>query len=547
MVRFTPALKFDRIEKEKEKETSFQISTHSLVMLYKALTESQAPVIRTVYKTLEATFEGAIGGYKTVGKDDDEAAETTQAAPKKTSTSVKAEQTKESKKPAATTTTKETKAKSTSQVATKTSEQDRAQTKETTKAKETTSEKEVSKTKAKTTSTSVPSVISVPTETDLGSVLAKATGEASVSQTASLVADSKATNTQALVSATSTSDASSSSKDSSSSAGAKAGIAFGVLGGLLLVGMLVFFIFNRRKKAADRERLDDDEKVHRSIGGAPAVAVADSDAMSTRTDPRAPRISLRPVTQFLPNLNIDKRSSKGAAMALAPAAAAAGAVAGASAQNRGQGQNYYDQSMNAQNAHPANPFGNHAERIPTPIIEEQSMHTSSSPPSPVSDRSLGQDPFASSGQALAVAVPLARKASMRKDGPKQLDLTLPNISISPIPASPSGTEFSMSPASPDATTPVSAGAAAIAAAGGPANSPVHRVQLDFKPTLEDELELMAGQLVRILHEYDDGWVRTKTTPSLMMIDKLTNRRLYVSDLTVLGKVLSLELAYRPVL
>jgi len=35
---------------------------------------------------------------------------------------------------------------------------------------------------------------------------------------------------------------------------------------------------------------------------------------------------------------------------------------------------------------------------------------------------------------------------------------------------------------------------------------VHRVQLDFKPSMDDELELRTGTLVRLLHEYDDGWV-----------------------------------------
>lgn len=34
---------------------------------------------------------------------------------------------------------------------------------------------------------------------------------------------------------------------------------------------------------------------------------------------------------------------------------------------------------------------------------------------------------------------------------------------------------------------------------------VHRAQLDFAPSMDDELELIAGQLVRVLHEYDDGW------------------------------------------
>jgi hypothetical protein len=48
----------------------------------------------------------------------------------------------------------------------------------------------------------------------------------------------------------------------------------------------------------------------------------------------------------------------------------------------------------------------------------------------------------------------------------------------------------------------------MAAGGAPPRGPnnVHRVQLDFKPSMDDELELRSGQLVRMLHEYDDGWV-----------------------------------------
>jgi len=43
-----------------------------------------------------------------------------------------------------------------------------------------------------------------------------------------------------------------------------------------------------------------------------------------------------------------------------------------------------------------------------------------------------------------------------------------------------------------------------AASEGPNN--VHRVHIDFIPSMDDELELRAGALVRMLHEYDDGWV-----------------------------------------
>lgn len=35
---------------------------------------------------------------------------------------------------------------------------------------------------------------------------------------------------------------------------------------------------------------------------------------------------------------------------------------------------------------------------------------------------------------------------------------------------------------------------------------VHRVQMDFVPSMDDELPIRAGQLVKVQHEYDDGWV-----------------------------------------
>lgn len=49
-----------------------------------------------------------------------------------------------------------------------------------------------------------------------------------------------------------------------------------------------------------------------------------------------------------------------------------------------------------------------------------------------------------------------------------------------------------------------AGAAETAAAVVPGS--VHRVLLDFTPQMEDEMEVRVGQIVRIQHEYDDGWV-----------------------------------------
>jgi hypothetical protein len=96
--------------------------------------------------------------------------------------------------------------------------------------------------------------------------------------------------------------------------------------------------------------------------------------------------------------------------------------------------------------------------------------------------------------------------------------TPPGMNADGVPASPAWTEDV--PSSPAMSTPMIAGAAgAVGAAGiagamaagrpsGPPPGPnnVHRVQLDFKPSMSDELELKAGTLVRMLHEYDDGWV-----------------------------------------
>ncbi|KAF3355105.1 Putative T-complex protein 1 subunit theta [Verticillium dahliae VDG1] len=261
--------------------------------------------------------------------------------------------------------------------------------------------------------------------------------------------------------------------------------------------------------AVERERLnDDDEKLHNPFA-APTTAIA-VVAAGERSNPRAPRISLRPVTQFLPNLNFDKRASKGANIAMA--STAGGLTPSHSAHS---GFNAWDRPATSESANPSNPFGNQAERVPTPIAEE--------PLTPAADKPLPPGPgavppgdawsahapaAAAAGAAVAagaVGAGLARKASTRKGTPKDLDLTLP-APLSVVPPSPAGTEFSMNSESPDQPNPSgSTGAAAIAAAGGPTNSTVHRVQLDFKPTLEDEMGLKAGEVVRLLHEYDDGW------------------------------------------
>jgi hypothetical protein len=200
-----------------------------------------------------------------------------------------------------------------------------------------------------------------------------------------------------------------SQEDTGMTSGAKAGLAMGIIFGLALVFGLVFFCWRRKKSQRGLE--EHNEK----SGFATAAPVpvnrfsSDSDRLrrtSTQTSATAPRLSLRPVTQFLPNLT----------------------------------------SGNAPNAAPnttQNPFGDAA------VVSEKG-HDRTESVNSESNRSVESATTANTGTAqvaTAAAVPVAR---------------------------------------------------------GPNN--VHRVQLEFKPSMEDELELKSGQLVRMLHEYDDGWV-----------------------------------------
>ena len=192
--------------------------------------------------------------------------------------------------------------------------------------------------------------------------------------------------------------------------GAKAGLAVGIIFGLALVFGLIFFCWRRKKSQRELEEYNEKS----AMGGAPVPVnrfSSDSDRLrrtSTQTSATAPRLSLRPVTQFLPNL-----------------------TAGNAEQKKEQ-----------------NPFGDAA------ALSEKSgaSHDRANSVNSDSNASVesGDRPATSgSGQvATAAAVPVAAR--------------------------------------------------------GPNN--VHRVQLEFKPSMEDELELKSGQLVRMLHEYDDGWV-----------------------------------------
>lgn len=324
---------------------------------------------------------------------------------------------------------------------------------------------------ADTSSTRSSSHTTLETSTGLPKSITAPSSSSDLNGNDLVVASSSTTEASSTALTTNTASTTAVAKSSGITAGAQAGLAIGVLCLVGTIAGLVFFFWKKRRDAS-RQRIEDEKSD--VWGGADRMA-------STRSNPVAPRLSLRPVTQFLPNLG-ERRQSRNAL-----------AMAGASPAG---GHRYSWERPVGPDANKSNPFGNHAETIDSanangpPVVENVS--------------SRGEIIAASAaGAAAGGAALLTRGASKRENGPRQMDFTTNNPMLPPV--SPVGTEFSMSSEAGGAPTPTAAGAA-IAAAGGPVNSTVHRVQLDFKPSMDDELELRAGQLIRLLHEYDDGWV-----------------------------------------
>jgi len=299
-----------------------------------------------------------------------------------------------------------------------------------------------------------------------------------------------------------TSAAATPTPSSGMSGGAKAGLVLGILIAIAVVLALVLLFYHKKKKNMQHQELDNEKG---SIDNGVAASIRTARTMST-----APRLSLRPVTQFSPNL-ANNRKSAGNTLEVAAAPAA-----DSHSDSRGfltpaaQPSSAWERPGAANNANdPANPFGNHAETVepasasmtPEPAPAPATNTAAKSETSPLSANPVIEE-------ALAVAAPLASPV-VRKGVPEPLS-PKPDMSVPMAMPSPAWTDDI--PASPG---PAPTGPPPIAVTGGVASSPtpvpnnVHRVQLDFKPSMNDELELRAGELVRMLHEYDDGWVRHK--------------------------------------
>ena len=417
-------------------------------------------IVSVVYVTAPKTFDGPIGGYKTM--------DTSELVQEESST------------------TKATSSKAPSPSATKartTRETDSSNTPSASSKSDSILSASISKGALTTSSTSL-------TESIVSATPTPSTQQSSITST--FISQPAATTSSAP---------DSTETPQGMTGGQKAGLAFGVIIGLVALLALILCCLRRKKNKNKSYEKTDDEK--QPIGPPPPPITRAPSTVSTRTTATAPRLSLRPVTQFLPDLGARRKS--GSLLATG--------VPGQNGSNAPNETHSEKAAAASQSSESANPFGNHAEVSEQKALPIQSnaapVNPFDSSPAPSDDNRLGSSlaPPAEAPAPLRIRTPTptpppevsgapAARAE-RHITPNQHNLT-PARAASP--AMSTNSEYSLTPVSP------------AYLANGPPPSNVHRVQLDFKPSMEDELGLQAGQLVRLLHEYDDGWVRFNCQP-----------------------------------
>ena len=441
-----------------------------------------ATVVQVVYETASKTFDGPIGGYSTLNAP--APAQTTQSSQKAQATPT----TKDTPAPVQPSTSAQTQpstSASSTPKAVQTTQQSTSQQPATQSLSPSTGAQPVSS--SSSPSTRSQSSQSSPSSSDSVVPSPPSSSAIPTSNTPTPTSSFIAQSATSSASSTPTSVAAAQS-NGGMSGGAKAGLAIGILLGIGALLALAFFCYRRKKKNVNEAyEKHDDEKAQSSFaneGGLVGVNRAPS-ARSARGTSTAPQLSLRPHTEF----SSDLAAQKARINPLATAGNPARAPANNPANPFGNHAEMSEKSVpSTQPASPTNPFGNHAEAEAPPAQVPAPLRVRT--PTPDGPAAAGAGAGAGAGIAAAAA------GNGRQNAPKPLNLSpnrpTTNGSERPMP-SPAGTEFSMNSVS-------------TAAANGPPATNVHRIQLDFKPSMEDELELRAGQLVRLLHEYDDGWV-----------------------------------------
>jgi hypothetical protein len=272
--------------------------------------------------------------------------------------------------------------------------------------------------------------------------------------------------------------------------------------------LILFWLHKQRKNREEAAAAAENEKFARSqpppMTSAPPPQSMAAYSSTPSTPATAPQVSLRPITQFNPLLTQPGGANPYAAGA-AGAAAAGGLQVNRSAERPYSGSAHVPPQSPRQDpfTDPVNPFDNGAQAASPPMppakdasspvrdLTPSPTGSSHNLPSPIAEEgpSAGSVEAAAAGAVAGAAVGAAAVAAVA--AAKSNDKPAESRTPSPEYVDNAGSR----PQSP-----------VVGGAGAPVSN-VHRVQMDFTPSLADEMELRAGQLVRLLKSYDDGWVR----------------------------------------
>ncbi|RVX66595.1 hypothetical protein B0A52_09346 [Exophiala mesophila] len=331
-----------------------------------------------------------------------------------------------------------------------------------------------------------PETSTAPTETVVGveTSSSQSTRPTQTLTNPTTISNENASSSSAVAGANSTSGASSSSSNSSDglSVGAKAGIAVGVIAVVGLIGILLLFCLGRKKKQRQAEAAKENEKATYGSGaaaGTPPTEMVDRSPTSAQ----APRLSLRPVSRMLPEFMGSGSKTRLSGGNLLTTIGESGSDRGPAQQQRGPSP-IQNQPQENPFADPQNPFADPEK----PALV----------PAPLSVGSAPHNAPQTSTTAVTAAGAIASAAAAGAVAPRATPDHSASNSMSNPAALPRRTSQPSTPVTP----------APVVATGPGAEQPqgnVYRVMMDFKPSMEDELELVSGSLVRMLHEYDDGW------------------------------------------
>lgn len=322
-----------------------------------------------------------------------------------------------------------------------------------------------------------------------------------------------------VASATSTggSNSSISASPEASSGGMSPGATGGLIGGgiaLLLIALaFAGFLYRRKQQKVMQEAYGkpEDEKFGMAsaaapMGGAGAAASFNekhhSQASTFASQTPAPQLQVRVVSQFAPILNVDQGSyqpSSNANGLIAPGAAlAAAAVVAAKPKEQAVPVKRFSYQERAEQVQ--------ARRQSQQMLAQQQFQA---------PQQFGQQPQQFQApqqqfqpqQAPAPFVPVPM--TYQKPAPKPVNvpaIAIPDSADFAPPVNPFASNTPSSPSIVDLATPTTPGTPTVLVAGAAgAALPVYRVIMEFKPSMGDEIELIPGDLVRLMHEYDDGW------------------------------------------